>query len=102
MLTNDRGDWFNVRNGLLQLSTGILHPHTPDFVSLVQSPVAYDAEATAPLWEECLDAWMAGKEKGGKKMVLQQFAGYLLTSSVAYAKALFLVGRLRERQIHVR
>lgn len=91
-LTNDKGDWFNVRNGLLQLSTGVLNPHTPDFVSLVQSPVFYDADATAPMWEACLDAWMKGPESEEKKRMLQQFAGYLLTSSMVYAKALFLVG----------
>lgn len=91
-LTKDKGDWFNVKNGLLQLSTGILHPHTPDFVSLVQSPVAYDPNATAPTWEQCLEAWMRGPESGEKQLLLQQFAGYLLTSSMVYAKALFLVG----------
>lgn len=91
-LTNDRGDWFNVRNGLVQLSSGVLHPHTPDFVSLVQSPVAYDPEADAPTWLECLESWMRGPEADTKKLVLQQFAGYLLTSSMVHAKALFLVG----------
>lgn len=91
-LTNDKGDWFNVKNGLLQLSSGVLHPHTPDFVSLVQSPVSYDPDAQAPTWNECLDAWMKGRESGEKKKLLQQFAGYLLTSSMVYAKALFLVG----------
>lgn len=92
VLTNDKGDWFNVKNGLLQLSTGELRPHTPDFVSLVQSPVSYDPEAIAPTWERSLEAWMAGPEKEDKKLMLQQFGGYLLTSSVSHAKALFLVG----------
>lgn len=91
-LTNDKGDWFNVRNGLLQLSSGVLHPHTPDFVSLVQSPVVYDPEAAAPKWEACLEAWMQGPESEEKKLMLQQYAGYLLTSSMVFAKALFLVG----------
>lgn len=91
-LTNDKGDWFNVRNGLLQLSTGELKPHTPDFVSLVQSPVIYDPDAMAPTWEKSLVAWMSGPEAEEKTRMLQQFAGYLLTSSMAYAKALFLVG----------
>lgn len=91
-LTNDRGDWFNVRNGLLQLSSGVLHPHTPDFVSLVQSPVVYDPEADCPVWLEALEAWMRGKEATEKKKALQQFAGYLLTSSMVHAKAMFLVG----------
>lgn len=92
VLTDDKGDFFNVRNGLFQLSSGQLLPHTPDFVSLVQSPVSYDPNAEAPTWMACLDAWMDGPEKHEKTMILQQFAGYLLTSSMEYAKALFLVG----------
>lgn len=92
VLTNDKGDFFNVKNGILQLSTGELKPHTPDFVSLIQSPVSYDPSAQAPTWMMCLDTWMAGPESGGKKVLLQQFAGYLLTSSMVHAKALFLVG----------
>jgi putative DNA primase/helicase len=35
---------------------------------------------------------MEGPEKEQKLEILQQFAGYLLTSSMSYAKALFLVG----------
>ncbi len=92
VLTDDKGDWFNVKNGLLQLSTGILKPHNPDFVSLVQSPVSYDPKATAPTWNMAVTAWMKGYEAEKKTLLLQQFAGYLLTSSVAHAKALFLVG----------
>jgi len=92
VLTDDKGDFFNVRNGLYQLSTGVLKEHTPDFVSLVQSPVAYDPDAMAPTWMKCLDMWMTGPEKEEKTEILQQFAGYLLTSSMAHAKALFLVG----------
>lgn len=92
VLTNDKGDWFNVKNGLLQLSSGVLHPHTPDFVSLIQSPVLYDMAAQAPTWAGAIDAWMEGPEKVEKKLMLQQFGGYLLTSSMVHAKALFLVG----------
>lgn len=91
-LTNDKGDWFNVKNGLLQLSSGLLHPHNPDFISLVQSPVTFDPIALAPTWMNALDAWMKGPEQFEKRLMLQQFAGYLLTSSMVYAKALFLVG----------
>ena len=91
-LTNDKGNLFNVRNGILELTSGELLAHTPDYVSLVQSPVAYDREAGAPMWEACLEEWMKGPEGVEKKKVLQQFAGYLLTSSMVYAKALFLVG----------
>lgn len=91
-LTKDKGDWFNVRNGLLQLSTGVLNSHTPDFVSLVQSPVVYNPEAVASIWMKALGAWMDGPEKESKALMLQQFGGYLLTSSMVYAKAMFVVG----------
>jgi len=90
--TDDKGDFFNCRNGLLQLSTKQLLPHTPDFISLVQSPVAYDPDALCPTWEACLESWMHGSEATQKKELLQQFAGYLLSSRMDYAKALFLVG----------
>lgn len=92
LILTEKGDFFNVKNGLYQLSTGELKPHTPDFVSLVQSPVIYNPDAQAPYWMSCLDAWMEGPEGEEKKILLQQFAGYLLTPSMVHAKALFLVG----------
>lgn len=91
-LTEDKGDIFNVKNGLLKLSILELMPHTPDFVSLVQSDVHYDPNAEAPMWKQCLESWMDGDESEEKKELLQQFSGYLLSSSMEHAKALFLVG----------
>jgi P4 family phage/plasmid primase-like protien len=92
VLTPDNGDIFNCKNGLLKLSTQELMSHTPDFVSLVQAPVGYDPNARADTWRECLESWMQGDESEEKKLLLQQFAGYLLSSSMEYSKALFLVG----------
>lgn len=92
LVLSTQADYFNVKNGLYQLSTGQLLPHTPDYISLVQSPVEYDPNATCPNWNQCLEAWMEGEEKEEKIKILQQFAGYLLTPSMAHAKALFLVG----------
>lgn len=92
LVLSNKPDFFNVKNGLYQFSTGQLVPHTPDFVSLVQSPVEFDPNATCPYWLECLNAWMEGDEKEEKIKILQQFAGYLLTPSMVHAKALFLVG----------
>lgn len=92
VLTDDKGFISNVKNGLLNINTRELMPHTPNFVSLVQCPVEFNPNATCPTFMECLDAWMEGPESTQKKLMLQQFAGYLLSSSMAYAKALFLVG----------
>lgn len=92
VLTEDHGYWLNVKNGLLNIVTRELKPHTPDYVSLVQSPVEYNPSAICPTWDMCLEAWMDGPEANQKKLILQQFAGYLLSSSMSHAKALFLVG----------
>lgn len=91
-ITNDRGWILNLRNGLLNIYTRELKPHTPAFVSLVQSPVEYDPDAKCPVWMGCIKAWMEGPEEEKKTLLLQQFAGYCLSSSMEYDKALFLVG----------
>jgi P4 family phage/plasmid primase-like protien len=91
-LTNDKGEIANVKNGLLNIYTRELKPHTPDFISLTQFPTVYDKGASCPLWIGCMDAWTEGKEQEDKKLLLQQFAGYLLSSSMYWDKALFLVG----------
>lgn len=91
-LTNDRGWILNLRNGLLNIYTRELKPHTPAFVSLVQSPVEYDPDARCPVWLGCVKAWMEGPEADKKALLLQQFSGYCLSSSMQYDKALFLVG----------
>lgn len=91
-VTNDGGRIFNVKNGLLDIVTKELKPHSPDYVSLSQSPVFYDPESTAPTWLSCINAWTEGDSSDGKKIVLQQYAGYCLSSTMKYAKMLFLVG----------
>lgn len=44
-------DTLNLRNGLLNLSTGTLRPHAPEYLSPVQLPVAYEPTALCPLWD---------------------------------------------------
>lgn len=41
----------NLTNGLLDVKTGTLSPHSPRHLSPVQLPVAFDPSATCPLWE---------------------------------------------------
>jgi len=91
-LSEDGGQILNVKNGLLNIYTRVLKPHTPDFVSLIQSPMIYDENATCPTWDSCMDAWMEGNEKEEKTLLLQQYSGYILSSSMLYDRALFLVG----------
>ena len=91
-VSKDRGFIANVKNGLLNIYTRELKPHTPDYMSLIQYNVTYDQNATCPLWEQCIHEWMEGDEEVEKALLLQQFAGYLLSTSAHLDKALFLVG----------
>src|SRR5262245_16628296 len=47
----------NCLNGTIDLRTGDLHAHTPEDLCTIQIPVAYDRDATAPLWEACVERW---------------------------------------------
>ena len=44
-------DTLNLKNGLLDVKTRELRPHSPDFLSATQLPVAYDSDASCPAWE---------------------------------------------------
>ena len=92
VITDDGGYIANVKNGLLNIITKELQPHTPDYVSLIQFPVIYDPHATAPVWQECVKSWMSGAEQEEKTTLLKQFCGYCLSSSMLYDRALFIVG----------
>jgi len=92
VVSDDKGYIANVKNGLLNIYTRELQPHSPDFVSLIQYPVDYDPTAKCPVWVKCMDDWMLGDEKEEKIRLLQQFSGYCLSSSMLYDRALFIVG----------
>jgi len=91
-ITPDGGRIVNLKNGLLDIYTRELKPHTPEYVSLSQSPISYAPETECPNWIGCLQAWMDGPESEEKTKILQQFSGYCLSSSMTYDKALFLIG----------
>ena len=44
-------DRLNLANGILNVNERRLHPHTPEFLSPVQLPVAFDPAATCLVWE---------------------------------------------------
>jgi len=92
VISNDGGYIANVRNGLLNLHTRTLQPHSPNYISLIQYPVDYDPNAVCPIWDACMTDWMAGPEVEEKIILLKQFCGYCLSSSMFYDRALFMVG----------
>lgn len=82
----------NVRNGLLDITTMELKPHTPDFISVTQIQTDYVPGFHAPNWDKAISDWMNGDEKDEKTKILQKFSGYCLTQSTQADKALFLLG----------
>jgi len=74
----DRNPWLlNVKNGTLDLKTGLLRPaEFSDFISK-QSPVVFNPDARAPRWEQFLQEVFEGKQDVID--YVQKAAGYSLT-----------------------
>lgn len=81
----------NFSNGLLNISTYELTPHTPQYLSTSQIPIAYAPAATAPRWERFISEVSSDDPQQGK--LLQEIAGYCLTTSTVFAKAFILFGQ---------
>jgi putative DNA primase/helicase len=74
----DRDPWLlNVANGILDLRTGALGPHTREYMLSKTAPVAYDPEAKCPLWLAFLERVFAGDQSLIGYM--QRATGYALT-----------------------
>lgn len=80
----------NFRNGLLNIDTYELHPHSPGYLSTSQIPIVYNREARSPLWFNFLNEITNGDREQQK--LLQQIAGYCLTNDTRYAKAFIFFG----------
>ncbi|MBX3260103.1 MAG: hypothetical protein KF782_10460 [Labilithrix sp.] len=78
----DREPWdLNVENGTLDLRTGELRPHRrEDFITKL-APVAYDPNATSPLWTAFLERVMGAN--AALTGYLQRIIGYALTGTTS-------------------
>jgi putative DNA primase/helicase len=84
------------KNGLLNLNTFELTPHTPCFFTTGSLPIAYDPDAKEPerfwLW---LEELFPGDEREYDKeaeRTLQEICGYLLSSDTRQQKIFLIVG----------
>lgn len=80
-------------NGLLDLATRTLHPHTPKLFSTWALDFDYDPDATCPTWERFLGEVFAHDPAGAE--LLQEYAGYLVSGRTDMHKALLIVGPRR-------
>lgn len=85
----DKDLWIvNVKNGLLDLKTLELKPHTPEYLSMIQIPVEWDPSSYCPIWDKFLYDVVDEEDVD----ILQEFVGYTLWRDCRFQKALMLVG----------
>jgi len=81
-------DVVNVRNGLLDVNTGELRPHSPDFLSPVQLPVRFDPDARCPGWEAFVEATFPPDALE----IAWEIPGWLMVPDTSLQKAVMLTG----------
>lgn len=81
----------NVRNGLLDLRTIEIRPHTPDVITTVQLPIIYDANAKCPKIEEFLKQVLDPADME----LIYEIAGWLLWRQYHVHRAIMLYGNGR-------
>lgn len=87
-------DTIAMANGLLDVRSRILHPHTPQFFTHHVLPFAYDPKATAaPRWHQFLADLFPRDDQA--RQSLQEVVGYLLAGDTRQQKAFMVVGPKR-------
>lgn len=81
----------NVKNGMLDLKTLVLHPHDPKYLSARQIPVDWNPDATSPAYED----WLADRVGPFQVELVEEVISQFLDPSLTPARALFLFGPSR-------
>ena len=81
-------DAVNVLNGLLDVTTRKLSPHSPDFLSPVQLPVKFDPHARCPMW----DKFISEVFPGDSEAIAWEIPAWLMTPDTSIQKAILLMG----------
>lgn len=90
---HDTGHYVAMRNGLFNLRTGTLHPHTPAYFTTWGLDFDYDPTATAPRWDQFLDELFAHDPQAAD--LLQEWMGYVISGETNRHKALLVIGKPR-------
>jgi hypothetical protein len=81
-------DVVNVLNGLLDINTRALSPHSADFLSPVQLPVNFDPSARCPMW----DKFIGEVFPGDSEAIAWEIPAWLATPDTSIQKAVLLTG----------
>jgi putative DNA primase/helicase len=83
-----RMDVVNVENGMVRVADGVLLPHDPKYLSMVQLPVKYDPTATCPH----IDAFVASTFPDDAHVLAWEIPGVLMVPATWLQKAILLLG----------
>lgn len=90
----DRHPWLlNVENGVIDLRTGDLRPHSREDYLTQLAPARYDPAATLPRWDSFIATVTGGDE--ALAAFLRRAVGYTLTGATTEEKLFFLHGPTR-------
>jgi P4 family phage/plasmid primase-like protien len=81
-------DQINVLNGILDVATGSLEQHTPEFLSSVQLPVLHDPDAECPAW----DKFISETFPKDAQLLAYEIPAWLATPDTSIQKAILLLG----------
>ena len=84
------GRLYNCQNGVLNLETGVLLPHKPEYLLSKISNVYYDPAATAPLFNQTLHEVL--QDDADKICFLQKAFGLTLTTDTSCEEMYILYG----------
>lgn len=80
----------NLANGMLDITTFELLPHSPEYLSTVRIPLVYDPDAKCERFEQFVAEIMDNDPE--RINVLQEIIGYLLTAEMTIHKGFFFHG----------
>jgi putative DNA primase/helicase len=83
-----RMDLVNVENGMLRVVDGVLLPHDPKYLSVVQLPITYDPAATCPN----IDAFVVATFPDDAHDLASQVPGVFMLPITWLQKAILLLG----------
>jgi putative DNA primase/helicase len=81
---------FNFRNGILNLRTDLLEPHSLEQLSTIQYPFEYQPSAQCTRWEKFVAEVFQGNEPLG--LLLQEIFGYVLIPDTSMQKMFWFIG----------
>ena len=88
-LVNKQG-MLNLGNGILDIESGDLYPHSPDFYYTFKPGVSFNSAATCPRWKDFLCQVLPDKNE---QLLLAEIFGYCLTPDTSLHKGFLFFGQ---------